>query len=254
MKYTCYLNVLVFAEEWRKFKITSKKMTFEAFRTALYKDSYIKIECKDFAKSRDVIIFMFEAGSKYIISNQDMKRLLKYEPIGANVILISHDILTTYHRKYIATERRLKIQSACYTNFAMILPNGPLCYKHRILSHAEILNLANNSLCIPVLYWPKIYDTDPQCLWIGAEIGDVLEITMYTDTAGEVINYRVVVPKNGRMVAYQASEEPKADQLEDQEDQPDDPQDDQDDQVDDQEDQEDHDDPDQPDEPDQPDI
>ena len=213
MKYTCYLNVLIFATEWRGFQVTSAKMNFEAFRSALYKDSYVRIDCRDPTNSRDVIIFMFDQGSKYTSSNQEMKKLLKYEPAGCHVLLISHDSLSTYHRKYIAVERRIKIQSANYTNFSMILPNGPLCYKHRILSRAEILELANNELCCYIINLPKIYDNDPQCLWIGAQVGDVLEITMYTDMAGEVIVYRVVVPRNGRVLAYKASsviEEPEA--------------------------------------------
>ena len=212
MKYTCYLNVLIFATEWRKFSISSPKMNFEAFRAALYKDSYVRIDCRDPANSRDVVIFMFDQGSKYTSSNQEMKKLLKYEPAGCHAILISHDSLSTYHRKYIAVERRIKIQSANYTNFAMILPNGPLCYKHRILSRAEILELANNELCCYIINLPKIYDNDPQCLWIGAQVGDVLEITMYTDMAGEVIVYRVVVPRNGRVMSYKpaAVEEPEA--------------------------------------------
>ena len=204
IKYNCYLNVLIFAEEWRKFELVNKKISFEAFRTALYKDSYVRIDCRDATNSRDVIIFMFDQGSKYTASNQEMKKLLKYEPAGSYVILISHDSLSTYHRKYIAIERRIKIQSANYTNFAMILPKGPLCYPHRILSRAEILDLANNELCCYIINLPKIYDDDPQCLWIGAQVGDVIEITMYTDTAGEVIVYRVVIPRAGRVVAFRA--------------------------------------------------
>ena len=75
------------------------------------------------------------------------------------------------------------------------------------------MELANNELCCYIINLPKIYDNDPQCLWIGAQVGDVLEITMYTDMAGEVIVYRVVVPRNGRVLAYKASgviEEPEA--------------------------------------------
>jgi DNA-directed RNA polymerase subunit H (RpoH/RPB5) len=211
MNYACYLNVLIFATEWRKFRVTSAQMEFEAFRAALYKDSYVRIDCQDTAGARDVVIFMFSHDSKYIVSNQEMKKLLKEVPAGCHVLLISHDTLTTYHRKYIGIERRIKIQSAHYTNFSMILPKGPLCYPHRILSHAEILQLANNELCSYIIGLPKIYDSDPQCLWIGAQVGDVLEITMYTDMAYEVIVYRVVIPKNGRVLAYRpAEEEPTA--------------------------------------------
>ena len=70
------------------------------------------------------------------------------------------------------------------------------------MSREEIIKLTNDDLCCYITNLPKIFDEDTQCIWIGAKVGDVLEIKISSDISGESIHYRVVVPKSGKLIAY----------------------------------------------------
>jgi DNA-directed RNA polymerase subunit H (RpoH/RPB5) len=73
------------------------------------------------------------------------------------------------------------------------------------MSRSEVINLCNLELNCYLQNLPKIFDCDPQCIWIGAKVGDVVEIKMLSDIVGETMNYRVVIPKNGRIIAIKES-------------------------------------------------
>ncbi len=64
----------------------------------------------------------------------------------------------------------------------------------------------------PQKYLPKIFDEDSQCIWIGAESGDVVEIKMLSDIAGETIQYRVVVPRSGRVIFAKEDQQDQQDE------------------------------------------
>jgi len=68
--------------------------------------------------------------------------------------------------------------------------------KHEILSDEEKTNLLEQ-LKVPATALPYILKTDPVVRVIGAQIGDILKITRKSQTAGETIIYRLVVPDEG---------------------------------------------------------
>lgn len=210
VQFTRYLNVVTFAKDWRKYKLVNKPLDASAFRNAIQTDEYVMLECQDSKKNRNVLIYLFDKNSKYT-GSQNLKRLLKKIKNPCDVILITYTPFNVYGRKVIATHKHLRIFTYLHVIFDLVIPHGPLCYPHRILSKEEVLHLCNNELFCYLTNLPKIFDEDPQCIWIGAESGDVIEIKMLSDIAGETIQYRVVLPRSGRVVF--AKEDTQEDQL-----------------------------------------
>lgn len=200
VQFTRYNNVVTFAKDWRKYKLVNKTLDANAFRTAIQTDEYVMLECQDTKKNRTVYIYLFDKNSKYSNSSQDLKRLLKKIKDPCDVILITYAPFNVYGRKAIALHKHLNIYTYLHVIFDLVIPNGPLCYPHRILPKEEVLRLCNDELFCYLTNLPKIFDEDPQCIWIGAESGDVVEIKMLSDIAGETIQYRVVVPRSGRVI------------------------------------------------------
>jgi DNA-directed RNA polymerase subunit H (RpoH/RPB5) len=200
-QYNIYQNVITFAKDWRKYTLQRKPLDLTAFRSAMQNDQYALIECLNKKQNREVLIYIFDKDSKYVSSSQDLKRLLKKIKNSCDVIFITYTPFKTYGKKAIALyNNTLTIYTYLQEIFEMILPYGPLCYPHRILSREEVLRLCNEELMCYLMNLPKIFDEDPQCIWIGASSGEVVEIKMLSDIAGEVIHYRSVVPKSGRVI------------------------------------------------------
>ena len=201
-QYNKYNNLLVFAKQWRKYKVTSAVLDIETFRKTIQSDQYIKIECLDMNNNKHVYIYLFDKISKYVTSNEDLKKLLKKIKTTSEVILVIYNQLGTYGKRAISSFKNLNINVYRQEIFDLIAPNGPLCYQHRIMSREEIIKLTNDDLCCYITNLPKIFDEDTQCIWIGAKVGDVLEIKTYSDISGESIHYRVVIPKSGKLIAH----------------------------------------------------
>jgi len=70
------------------------------------------------------------------------------------------------------------------------------------MSTDEVNNLLNNELYTALVNLPKILINDVQCIWIGAELGDVIRIKMASDITGTCYQYRVVVAKSGRVISF----------------------------------------------------
>jgi DNA-directed RNA polymerase subunit H (RpoH/RPB5) len=202
VEFARYNNIITFATEWRKYQMDTKPLDKEVFRKTMQTDQYVKLECHDPRKDKTVLIFLFDKTSKYVASSQDMKKLLKKIKDACQVILITYQALNVYHRKAIANQKLLTVSVYRHEIFDLVLPKGPLCYPHRVMSRDEVIKLTNEDMCCYVINLPKILDEDPQCIWIGAEVGDVVEIKMLSDVSGETYQYRVVIPKSGKVIAY----------------------------------------------------
>lgn len=201
VEFNRYNNIITFAREWRKYDVVSNIHDKESFRKDIQSNQYIKIECSDKKQDRTVLIYLFDKNSKYVTSSTDMKSLLHKIKNPCHVILITYQPLNVYHKKAIASQKHLRVNVYRHEIFDLVIPDGPLCYPHRIMSKDEVLHLTNEDLCCGVINLPKIMDDDPQCIWIGAEVGDVIEIKMLTDITGETLMYRVVIPRSGKVIA-----------------------------------------------------
>jgi DNA-directed RNA polymerase subunit H (RpoH/RPB5) len=201
-QYDQYLNIITFAKEWRGYKLVSSILEKNDFHKHMQTLHMVRIDCKNTEQSRSVIIFLFDNTNYYNNSSQNIKRLLSKIKELSDVILISNAPLKSFSLRAINVYNNLNVRLYLHQNFNLIIPNGPLCYSHRILSRDEIDRLLNSDLCCYLTNLPKINIDDVQCIWIGAEVGDVIEIKSLSDITGESIHYRVVIPKSGSIVNF----------------------------------------------------
>lgn len=205
-QYQQYINLHIFAKDWRKYTPVTQLLDENNFRKKIQIDKYVRMDYFNEKSNRPVLIYLLSKDSKYV-NTQDLRRLLAKIKEPSDVILVSKDPLKTYANKIITTFKQLRIKTYLHENFALIAPKGPLCYPHRILSESEVDRLLNDDLYVNLIHLAKITPDDVQCIWIGAEVGDVIEITSDSDISGEFIQYRVVVPLSGKIISFREKKE-----------------------------------------------
>jgi len=202
IQYQQYQNLYIFAKDWRKYKPISNLLNKDIFRKQIQFNQYIRLDFINTKLEKPVLIYLFIKNSKYFNNSQNLKRLLVKIREPSDVILVTEALFKVYSKKIFAIFKHLRIKNYLHEHFSLIIPKGPLCYPHRILEYKEVDQLLNSDLCCYLVNLPKILVDDVQCIWIGAEVGDVIEIRSFSDIAGESIHYRVVIIKNGNFISF----------------------------------------------------
>lgn len=73
-----------------------------------------------------------------------------------------------------------------YNLLTSIIPEYELAPQYEILNEAESSKFDSDTL-------PKVFETDPQMVWIGATVGQIIKFTYLSETTIYVIGYCVVV-------------------------------------------------------------
>lgn len=196
-----YQNLHTFAIKWRKYTQVSIPKTKDAFRKEMQFKEYVRLDYTS-SSGKPVRIFILATNGKYTDKSANLKLLLAQIRKPTDVILVSQGIFKVFFQRAINMFKHLRVKTYLHENFNLIIPNGPLCYPHRIMSHDEVSRLLNEELCCQLINLPKILVDDVQCIWIGAELGDVIEIKMPSDISGVVVQYRVAVAKSGRIISF----------------------------------------------------
>jgi DNA-directed RNA polymerase subunit H (RpoH/RPB5) len=195
-----YLNIQIFIEQYRKFICPEPFLDRKQFKKNMQLEQYVKINCRNPKTGRPVYIYLMHSDSKYVNSTPNFKKLM--DALGdnvADVIVITKAPLSIYINKVLHTFATLKIINYLHRHFSIEITKGPLCSTHTILSNEEVIKTCFQDLMIHPLSIPPIFITDPICLWIGAEIGQVVKIESYSENSGLAIRYRIVSPKVGRI-------------------------------------------------------
>jgi hypothetical protein len=201
-QYIQYKNLHIFASEWRKYKHVGVEYNKKEFINNMQGEECVLLKYINPVSSKPVLIYLLSTNSKYNNNSQNLRGLLARIKEPTDVIIVSSEAFKTYSIRTIAKFKTLRVKTYLHENFDLIIPNGPLCYKHRILSFEETNQLLNKELCCKLINLPKILLEDVQCIWIGAEVGDVIEVTQLSDITGESIQYRVVIPKSGKTINF----------------------------------------------------
>ena len=122
----------------------------------------------------------------------------------ADVIIISKNEVSVYIKKAFDLYRKtLTIYNYLHKIFAIELSKGPLCSPHKILSNNKVRILCSRDLMVHPLSLPSISVNDPQNIWIGGELGQVVEINSVSEITGKTDRYRIVSPDSGTILNIQ---------------------------------------------------
>jgi len=196
-----YQNLHIFAVKWRGYKQVSIPKNKDGFRKEMQFQDYVSLDYSS-KSGKPVHIFLLAVDSKYDNNSQNLKKLLAQIRDPTDVILVSRDPFKVYSRRAIDMFKHLRVKMYLHENFNQVTPHGPLCYPHRIMAPDEVSRLLNDELCCQLVNLPKILVEDVQCIWIGVDPGDVVEIKMPSEIAGENIQYKVAVSKSGRVISF----------------------------------------------------
>ena len=86
---------------------------------------------------------------------------------------------------------KVNISMYKYDNFIIVIPKHDSVFPHRVMDEDEV-NLLLNDLKCEKKSLPMIKLNDPQNIWIGGKVGDVLEIDRH-EIICENYGYRVVI-------------------------------------------------------------
>jgi DNA-directed RNA polymerase subunit H (RpoH/RPB5) len=202
--YEKYVNIQKFILTYRKYKVDNKFLDFPTFKKTIQTDQYIKHKCFDVTKGRVVFIYLFKCDSIYLKTTPQFKRLMDKLPEEPyDVIIITKVCLSIYINKALLKYTHLKIFNYLHKYFCIELAKGPMCSEHIILSNNEVRSLCARELIIHPLSLPSISINDPQNIWIGGEIGQVIKIKSISEITGKTIRYKIVSPGTGKMVNIQ---------------------------------------------------
>lgn len=213
-----YNNIFKFIESNRLIPINEKITNDTEFYNKINTDKYISITTvynnlneEEFDNIKDIInskknidtidvkityLLLLHIDSEYNSKTPIFKSLINsFKCNNCNIIVISNNPLSTHVNKQIvelSTDTK-KIFNYTYDIFKIILYNHILCSPHRILTDEECDELLNKNLKKKKSNLPKIKISDPQVIWIGAKIGDIIRIDRDSEITGKSIYYRVVI-------------------------------------------------------------
>lgn len=198
--YNQYENIRICATKYRGYKPVKDEISQKDFQTNIQFDQYIKLSYVS-PTGTPILIYLFSKTSKYIKKAQDFRSLMSNIKGPHEVILITPELIPNYVNEAKRINKHLDLHNYPSRTFNLIIPQGPLCFPHRVMSQTEVKKLCNNELFNYITSLPKINVMDPQCIWINAKVGDVLEIIGDTDSTGKYIKYALVIPKNEKFIA-----------------------------------------------------
>jgi DNA-directed RNA polymerase subunit H (RpoH/RPB5) len=215
----------------QKVESKTKKDEFlddSSFTKVIQIDGYVVIEAKDAAtrdrryrKSIDEVnrkiptrtfIIIIDMESKYAANSPEFVTLMKRLPgfdhekreYNVDIIIISQNVLSSHIQKKIVLYSNDGTKTAGFTHISsypyhifttyLLDPEHTMVPQHRIISKAEEEELLRTTYS-EKKFMPKISRHDPPIVWIGGEIGDIVELQMPSESTGIQLKYRVVIPR-----------------------------------------------------------
>lgn len=202
--YDKYKNIQLCLEKYRKYQIEEKFYDYNEFKKNMQIDQYIKHLCFDKKKEKNVYVYMFKHDSKHIQTTAQFKRILDKLPIEQSIVLIITKVpLNVYINKALLKYKHLSVYNYLHKFFDTELSKGPLCSPHTLLTTSEVRILCSRDLILHPLSLPSISVNDPQNIWIGGDIGQVIKIQSVSEITGKTERYRIISPDSGKILNKQ---------------------------------------------------
>ncbi len=207
--FSIYENIQSFYG-YRNLVSIDSKLNQEQFVKAIQKDKYILLSAvgKDVADTTKIdkdsitadinvtVVVLVYPGTDCESKRANMQKLLNHIAYPkAEVIIITPTKISAGVQKGLnALMRESKshtYKAFTYTLFNSVLPEHELVPKYEILSKEQINTLKEWFVEPDTL--PKIFESDPQMVWIGANVGDVVKFTYLSEITIEAIGYCKVI-------------------------------------------------------------
>ena len=200
-----YANIQIFAtqKDFRGYELLDDTfLQFEDFKNKMQTTGYIMHKFLNPKRTDDnqIDIYLFKPDSKYLTSTINFKKILdQYDNKSIhNIIMITKEELSVYRKKSVKQYTNINLKNYLHKHFIIQINKGPLCSKHSILSIEE-----TRKMCFDLMTHghklPGIFIDDPQNIWIGGEINDIIKIESFSEMTGLSIRYRVVTPTSGKV-------------------------------------------------------
>ena len=201
--HTKYVNIQKFITEYRKYTVEDKFYSDDEFNKNMHSNQYVMHKCKDVKKNKSVYIYLFSPTSIYLQTTLLFKKIInvnqdKHDKI--DIILITKEPISVYINKALNSYTNINFYNYLHKLFAIEIAKGPLCSKHTILEEEEAKMVCNRDLVIHPLSLPSISVNDPQNIWIGGEIGQIIKIESISEITGATIRYRIISPDTGKII------------------------------------------------------
>ena len=199
--YGIYINIHQFIKY--RYDTELSPLSQKEFVKTYITDKYIDIKIKDV-----VIILTLDNGAYSGTGAVTKKLLVKYMkqiPTLKELILISNFNFIMINNGVIADlvaakklindltdvdDSNVWIQIRPKSIFYTVIPSVTWIPVHRRIDQSTIDNITSRWIDVKTL--PRIDEFDPYVTWIGAKVGEVIEIDRYTPSVGKQSIYRLV--------------------------------------------------------------
>lgn len=173
----------------RKWQSVEDPVEQSEFNKSIVKSGFIIIDGID-ANGQTTSIVLASPTSK-VNSQTEMFKRVQRSTKSEIIILITDVVVTNNLRKYINSEK-LVVYSYPIAQFLIDMRRAMGVPPHRILDVEETVDILSE-MHKRRQDLPKIYVNDVQAVWLGAKVGDVIEIKRPSEVTGTSIYYRHVV-------------------------------------------------------------
>lgn len=195
-----YKNIQIFLNKYRNYSLIEDEKFFdiEEFKNKMQITGYVSHSLLHNDNKTPLDIYIFKNDSKHIKTTSNFKKLLdKYKPEFRDIFIFTKEPLSVYIKKSIKQYSYLRIKTYLHKHFIIEINKGPLCSKHTILTRDEV-----RKVCFDLMTHghnlPAISVDDPQLIWVGANVDDIVKIETISEITGRSIHYRIVTPASGK--------------------------------------------------------